>query len=367
MLAEASTVPAMHLRVPALAGALLLSAACESRPSDPPPLASAVIDPTGGSLELTGGPLAGARILVPEDALAATTTFAIGNAQRPAWPGYRSVGPGVHMSPPGLVFQKPLLIRVPFDLLQWTFNPLVLLRLEASGAVTEVGPVPPVFSSPVELEVGSLGTFWVAERMFGGFATDGYLPIDDGNRWQLTNGIAIACDFTAMEPNLVGVPIQRFSIETPDASLAFYLQLGTSGIEIQGAAFADAAASSQFVHAPSLFLQSPTTVGQEITAARAFAHHAPLGSTEDPGEGNAVANLSLHQPSSRSTPLGTFRDVVELRWQTSYAEAGGATRTTVCTLTLARNVGPVAVTALGLTGELESGTVGGAPITPPRR
>jgi hypothetical protein len=356
----------MHTIHRPVAGAIVLMAACNGGSSEPPPLASVVIDSTGGTLELTGGELAGTLIRVPEDALTGATTFTIQQVQRPAWPGYRAIGLGVRMSPGAQVFEKPLTIRIPFDFLQWTFNPLVVLRLDAPGTIVEVGPVSPVFSSPVELEVGSLSTFWVAERMFGGFLTDGFLPIDDGNRWQLTNGMSIACDFSAMEPNLVGVPVQRFLIETPTASAGFYLQIGSSGIEIQGQPFASAATSGQYVHLASLFLPSPLTVGQEVTAAREFQFFEPFGSTEAADAGVVLATLTVRQPPPVTTPLGTFRDLLELRWQASYAGGGAGTRTFACTLTLARNVGPVAVTALGLDGLLESGIVSGAPITPPR-
>jgi hypothetical protein len=81
----------------------------------PDACASAVVGPSGGTVAIGAGPLAGAAVIIPAGALASDVTVTIAAASPPGLPvGYAPVGPAVQLLPEGTTFSGPVVARLPF-------------------------------------------------------------------------------------------------------------------------------------------------------------------------------------------------------------------------------------------------------------
>lgn len=336
--------------LPALAG-------CSDGGPAPAPLAEAVIDGFGGTLEVDEGLLAGTAITVPAGALAQPTRLWIARDVAAAQPGFRVLGAAAALSPFDLRFLVPVQITLPF---RDGTDATVLAR--RSGRVVELGPSTSPASRRVTVETLAAASFWSVERFAGGVPVAPFLPLGDGNVWNFDGGLTATMTQSSGEPNLGGQSVIVFEFARDGARLGFYLQRTFGPTWSLGHFAALGGIDYQHVHGPALFLPAATTLGQPLHTVHEFEGFQPLGATAGAYAGLGELEFLADHPEPVAVGMRTFDDLLRVRAVARHATPAGAARELEWVLTLARDVGPVAVEVFGVSASLTSATVGGQSV-----
>lgn len=335
--------------------------------SGDPAQLTTMVNADGGAVTVGSGPLAGVVVQIPPGALDRPTRLTVDETRAEARPGYRTISRGVAVGPTECQLRLPATVTLPVEERLLTGNEVLLLLRLPDGSLRELSPAT-VADGAVTAATAAFGVFWVGERMFDGYSTEGFLPLDDGNEWQFDSGLTLTTAWSFEEPNMQNPFLVRLRLQGEGLDLGWYLQQSPTGsYDLIGEFSEVAGAGHQYLHAPTVLLPLRVTMGQEALAAYHFTGYQPFGSTEPAFEGAAFVRRRADQPSRMATPLGVFDDLLRLRIRTTLVLAEGATRDTVLVLTLARNVGPVALELDGVDGLLAAATVGGAPLPGARR
>jgi len=340
-------------------------AACGSSASRPSTVAEAAADPTGATLVVAEGPLDGFSLTIPPGGLHQRTTLSVAEALPIPRPGFAILGPSAAVAPAGIALSAPAKLVLPFD--DGSAASIVVLVRQASGQILEIGPVDLSAPGLAEVQTPVLGTFWVADRFFGGFALGDYLPRNDGDSWTFENGLSARMDRIDDEPNVTG-SVYRLAIETQGDDLGLYVSAPTpEGVLLLGDYSTVGGRNLQRLFdrgAP--FLPAAITVGQESATAFTYVGHAPYGALL-PGEiGDGVLRRrftllgSLGLVGRRLTDL--LKVEVTLHTVAKTPSGAGAVRVETWAITLAKGIGPVRIEALGTDGYLLEAMVDGERI-----
>jgi len=349
----------MSLRYSSLA-ALLALPACGGNSASPIE-GTASIGPAGGTVEVTTGDIAGAKVEIPPGALTRSTRISISPLFAPAVPGFVTLGPGVTFGPAGLEFKKPVTITVPFDPARLLTGSASVLAKDELAWMVENAPASMPEPGLVTVDVASFSTNFAAQRFLGGVATEDFLPLQSGNEWLFENGARISATFSFTEPNLTG-PTLVFLIENADENLGLYLNSNLGTTELLGEFRNLGSDSFQQLHDATPFLPQAVTINRRVETAFEFTHYDPFGSTDPAYTGLARIRIVPRVSPDVETAVGQFTDVFQFSWITSFRGTGGQEISLPLILTLARDVGPVRLTAFGSSSVLVSGTVDGDPI-----
>ena len=105
-------------------------------------VATAVIGPAGGTLPFTaaeGSSLAGTSIVIPPNALSASTTISIGISTESVTPkGGKAAGPVVDFEPSGTVFALPVTVTIPVTVSNASAGSLFIEAVEADGSAHQI-------------------------------------------------------------------------------------------------------------------------------------------------------------------------------------------------------------------------------------
>jgi hypothetical protein len=328
------------------------------------------IDHTGGLVSITAGPLRGLTIEVPAGAVQDPIEITVGDSFATAHPGTRPLARAAELSPLDVEFALPVRVTLPFDAASQSGNEIAVLARDAYGTIEEWVPTS-IGEGTVTLEVARLSGLWPAERLFGGYATVAFTPVEPDNHWVLDNGITVRMAISAEEPNLEGIDVYRlvFDAEAPAATqgdFGLYFVLTEMGALAARGDFIDTgAASYQRLHAPGLLVPAAVTIGQPMVATHAVARTEPFGFIGTKPDGLAQTRLTVRIPEPVATPLGTFANVCTVRLDTMFLNAAGERTERWLEFTLAGGVGFVAVRDARGEGRLVSGVVGGRAIRRP--
>jgi hypothetical protein len=250
----------------------------------------------------------------------------------------------------------------------WTYDPRVL---EVAG-VTEPDTGRAMFQTlnfPARYMVAERLLGWVNTNPTGLFgSTPGMMPLHHGNRWNFNNGLIATMDRTTTEPNLQGAEVFKFTVSSPNENLGFYLRridappFAYGPTEVVGEFSTNGGTDYQQLHDLSLFLPAEVTLGQPMIAVLPALVYEPYGSTGASSAGTEALQILPSGSDPVQTSVGRFQDVVRIRWEMESLSTNGSARSGAVEMTFARGVGPVAITAFGVSGVLSSGTVNNAPI-----
>jgi hypothetical protein len=340
-------------------------------------VASQQIGAVGGVLEMTTGELAGLRVEVPPGATAAPVQISIAQEFGFIQPGFSNLSRGIVIGPQSLEFSRPVTVTLPFDFNRQS-RPVVVLAREASGRVLEVaGVTEPDTGRATFQTLNFPARYMVAERLLGWVntnptglfgSTPGMMPLHHGNRWNFNNGLVATMDRTTTEPNLQGAEVFKFTVSSPNENLGFYLRridappFAYGPTEVVGEFSTNGGTDYQQLHDLSLFLPAEVTLGQPMIAVLPALVYEPYGSTGASSAGTEALQILPSGSDRVQTSVGRFQDVVRIRWEMESLSTNGSARSGAVEMTFARGVGPVAITAFGVSGVLSSGTVNNAPI-----
>ncbi len=192
-----------------------------------------------------------------------------------------------------------------------------------------------------------------------------FLPLGDGNSWSFDSDVNITMTLTPDEPNLGGMPVYRMLFELGQENFGLYVQSGAPGtgeIQLLGEFSTAGNDSYQQLHDPTLFVPGGVTVGQPMEADFAYTGYSPFGATAVTASGVATEGIEPGHVEEIVAPADTYTGLTVIRTQTTFRGNDGTARVLNWSLTLARNVGPVAVEAFGTTGLLNNAMVGGRMI-----
>lgn len=339
----------------------MFAAACGSNGSSPV-LATTTIGPAGGVVEVTEGEIAGAKVVIPPGALDRPTQIGISPLLSPAVPGFVTLGPGVTFEPLGLEFKVPVTITLPFDPALLLANVATVLSQGQATSPIELAPATLPSPGMATVDVASFSTAFAAERFLGGVETVEFMPLQSGNEWNFENGIKITAQFSFAEPNLGGAPVIVLLVETAAQNVGFYLRQTAGVTQLLGTFQTTGGEDYQQLHDPTVFLPLGVTIGRPVQAAFAYTRYEPYGATSPTSSGLAQMGLLTEVANDVTTAVGNFEDVFEFTYAATFKSAGGQVYTLPFSLTLANEVGPVAIEILGFETVLESGTVDGDEI-----
>ena len=357
---------------------LLALAACSNGGGGgQPAVGSQQVGVAGGVLDITTGELAGLRVEIPAGAAPGPVQITAGEDFGFIQPGFSNLSRGIVLGPGSMAFDRAVTVTLPFDSNRQS-RPVVVLAREASGRVLEVAGVTEPDTGRAQFQTLSFpARYMVAERLLGWVntnptglfgSTPGMLPLQQGNRWNFTNGLVAHLERTSQEPNLQGADVFKFTVESAHENLGFYLRrvdappFAYGPTETIGEFSTNGGTDYQQLHEPSLFLPAEVTLGQRLIAVQSAIVFEPYGSTGASSAGTEALQLLPQGANPVVTSVGRFQDVIQVTWQMNCLSTNGSERAGSVVLTLARGVGPVAIEAFGLRGVLSNGTVNNAPI-----
>lgn len=343
-----------------------LSTACDSSSGGAVALASSQIDPAaGGMVEVTEGTIAGVKVEFAAGVLAAPVEVAVFETFPRAQPGYLTIGPPVVITPERLSLLAPVQLTLPYSEAGRLFGQLVVLCKREDGEVVEIGIPPFGVDELVTVDVGGFGTFWVAERLFGGVSTRNFIPLVNNTSWVYEGGITGDVVITPDEPNL-GTTVARLQFNGTQQVSGHYLTNAGSAQGRIGTFATIGGLSYQLVFdAEQRMLPAQVTLTAPVEYVYTYSAYEPFGSTTAATTGLATTRIVATQPEEVITPLGTYTNVLTLSYESTFAAASGTDRSESFALTLVSRIGPVSLDLFGTTGFLESGMVAGNEITPP--
>jgi hypothetical protein len=354
----------VHRAFPLAYFVLLGFAACSGSGADSSSLAAATIDPSGGVFEVTEGRLAGVKVEIPPGAIAQPVRVTADAAFSVAHPGFRAIGRAVRLGP-DVAFLRPVIVTLPFPREALSSNEPVILQRTNSGTIVELPPTSIDPNGRATFHTLSLSTCWVGERLFLGVGTEEFLPFEDGNTWNFTNGLSATISMAIGEPNFGGFPVFRLQFDGPDHRLGFYVERHWSGATNVLGSYTTDGGGFQQRHDAARLLPAHCTLGQGMLDAFGFTTYAPYGSTRPVLTGVTVVHQLPSLPAPLMTAVREYEDLLRIDVElTQWSPAGQLEGSTTLGLVFARFVGLVRVEAFGLAGDLVSGTVGGAPIVP---
>ena len=155
---------------------LALLAACGGRSGGGGQLAGQQIGPAGGEVAVLNGALAGAKVVVPPNAVNAPVTITIEAGTAVAvTAGDVTVGPAVRLGPSGTTFLVPVTVTLPFSAAQAGGEPVRVAHRDDVTRVVTIVPNPVVNHATglVSVEISSFSTLQPA------FTPPGNPPVFD--------------------------------------------------------------------------------------------------------------------------------------------------------------------------------------------
>jgi hypothetical protein len=357
--------------------------------SDPQPAAVGVVDQAGGTVEVTGGPLAGARIEIPAGALSGPVEFRIFGAYEVAIPGFASASAAMRIEPAGLALAQPATIRLPF---REPSNGEAGFGGTLTEQVTMLVGVADDLENVVQLGGASqesmgfydaatlrLGRFFLMVPLQNGLISPFLYPVLDGNVWNFANGSRIRMEAVPMgEPNRASLPgdALRLVIEGPSVpgsdpeQFGLYIQQTfdfNSPTLVYGEFRDTGNATFQQLHDPIPLLDVVLTNDRATQATVVFERHVPFtGGTTTTGVGR-IDRLVRTGPPQVETPAGTFGSIVLIDFDMSFVDENGdaidfATDWTLSGIGQTGFIGYVGARTFGLSSLLETANVNGVSI-----
>lgn len=337
------------------------------------PAASEVIDASGGTVQVTQGVLTGVTLVVPPNSISQRTTISVFEGVVSTVPGELAVGPAAEFTPEPTGFNPPALLVLTFDpaLVPSGVAPAdyIVKSRASTGEITDLTPKQvDTANGLLSVDIFALATFWVAVPDV--FVADDYLPLQSGNVYRFNNGFVLTVSETTNEPNFESVRMFKLSWSGVGLTTGVYLDPDAQGaINALGNFWVSTGLinEQQRFSAPWLFLAAREEVGTERDSVRNYNVFSPFGGLVPARMGIADINTAFPSRGPVATPLGTFTDTVRVELTTNWAETPpgpkGAFGTSLVTLCLAKDVGPVAYQIdMMPAGLITSGTVNGTDI-----
>jgi len=332
--------------------------------------AQGVIDASGGTVDVTNGPLSGTSVRIPPGAVAGPTDVKIREGSRTELLGFKNVGPCTSVSPSGLSLSLSGTVTLVFatELVPAgaTEADFVVFRQTSPGRNATLQPSSVNLAAGlVELSVERLASYWVAVQTQDlEFLLPNFLPLRSGDSYSFDNGIGLTVEDTDSEPNLEGVSIVKTTFARGLDGIGLYLIRAFAETFFVGS-YAIDGSFQETTFPPVLFLGATGVVGRTFTGSSTVSLYEPFP-TVFPAEILELRTfVTIESVGSLSTPLGTFSDVIEVSFRAEREGDGGHVSHTRDTLWLARGVGPVKISLDEVPdgmGRLTGGSVNGAPI-----
>jgi len=300
------------------------------------------VGPGGGTVSVSGGSLAGFRLLVPPGALEEETEISVIAGREPDRPTMIAAGASARIEPMGIELSRTVEVELPFD------SERVPLGIEATNLrVIWRGPDgreeilrPQVSTTQDSLltPLPGFGTVWAVTPP--GTNTGEFLdrfPLADGNHWEFSGDVAI--DLTRAQPANFAEPVWEWTLSDAEADFGFYLGVDAGAVQDRGRFSATADLQEVLDFPLDLFparLDEARVFGGQ-SDARVFS---PLGSTTEPVVGTRASITRLVSEAPVFTPVGNFTSalqvLVEQTWEVQGLEGSLRAR-----MWLVPGIGPV--------------------------
>jgi len=332
--------------------------------------ASSSIGPAGGTVTVTTGELAGTSITVPAGALNRRFTIAIDLATVQPQPDVDAVGPAAAFTPSGTQFAQnatATLIFDPDDVPAGTPNgAFVVKRRDSQGRITDVAPgAVDQMAGTVTVSLSGLSAYWVAVRVADFVLTD-YLPLQDGDYYEYDTGLVLSIKQTTGQPNLNGPVITATFVDSV-GDFGWYLRRTFGGETLFEGRFSVTDSFQELVTMPLVILPREALIGDSAETEANLVGFQPFGSFVPSFAASEKMTTTFVSAGSLQTPLGQFRDVIEVEVVSEReGMAPGVTATSSLVrdrLWLARGIGPVHVSLQGLPlAQITGGIFNGIPF-----
>lgn len=310
---------------------------------------------------VTAGPLAGATIDFPAEALLAPVEFRVTDELTELVPGYVSVSRALRLDPEGVELHKPITVSLPYR--AYAGNEVVILVKLDSGQILELGPATDdQVTETVSVVTDVVGTFWAVERLFGGVRTRFFMPLRPGNQWMFDNDISFDMILEQTEPNFTQ-PIFRFEFAQNERNFGFYVtRLGLGPLLHRGEYSTTQGESYQELQTEGLWLPQAVTLGMPVRMVQPFDGFEPFGAAEPTYGGYAITQMHFDRPPAVETPVGMFDNLLRVQTVTMFRFDEGGQETVDWWMKLAENAGPVEVEIFDSVSVVQSGTVNNQPL-----
>ncbi len=334
--------------------------------------AKGIIDPSGGMLTVTSGPLTGTVILIPAGAVDRAIKVEIRKSSSTQLLGFENVGPGTNVSPSGLGLEVDGTATLVFDPALVpagaTAADFVVFRQTSQGRRVDMDPKSvDMVAGTVDVDIDQFASYWVSVQTRDlEFLLPNFFPLLDGDSYTFDNDIVLVVKNTFTEPNLEGLSISKTTFIRDLEGLGFYFTRGFAETFFLGS-FAINGAFQEIAFPPFLWLGATGVVGSNFSDRGALSIFVPFSSVFPVDVVELRTSVTIESAGSLSTPLGTFSDVLEVSFFAEREDDLGNVSDTLDILWLARGVGPVQISLEGIAdgkGRLTGGIVGGLPIVP---
>lgn len=332
--------------------------------------ASGFIGPAGGSVTVNSGPLAGTSITIPTGALTQPVDIAIDVSSVQPQPDVDAVGPAAAFGPSGTRFAQNATATLLFDIddvpAGTPNGAFVVKRRDSQGRITDVAPKSiDRAGGTVAVSLSGLSAYWVALRIKP-FVLAEYLPLRDGDVYEFDTGLVLKIDVTSGEPNLNG-PIIKATFVDSLGDFGLYLRRSLVGETFLDGRFSVSESFQELEVVPLLVLPRTAQIGGSLVTASDLVGFQPFGSFIPTFVATEEMQTTLVSAGDLQTPVGRFRDVIEVEIITEREGfAPGVTSTSSAIrdrLWLARGVGPVHVWLQGLPlAQITGAIVNGVPL-----
>ena len=295
--------------------AALLTVGCDTSSSTPVVLATAVIGPSGGEVQVDSGPQAGMRLTVPAGAVGRDTEIRIVDERRPIGSGLNElsyaplVGERFRIEPSTLPLAADAVLRAPYRPRRVGNTAPGNVRLRRFGSeLTQLDPtLVDIESGWIEIAIAEFGAFQVVRgpSIGGPF---GYLPAT-GASVELENGFSFSIEETPAPSPLTGEPAVRWRIRRPDGDEA----LTFVGSQLIGRESKSGGWQEQWSEAFSPWRYVEEAQGNGFTTATTIAPSIALMSQ---GAISVFGFWQFGAPRQRGERL--IYDVLELRLQLAW-------------------------------------------------
>ncbi len=348
--------------------AISLLVGCSSGSDSVAPPAARLVGSTGGQLVVSAGVLAGTSLEIPAGALAEEVAVTIHLGQSRPSPGHGAIGPAAKIGPDAKVFIKGATLILPFDTAGIPpSTPLEKFSIKTwdGQELTDIAALGvDRVKGRVTVEIHKTCTAWVS--FFGQSAPTPireYWPMSGGDSYDFDNATTLR--IVDADPILTGQLERTTQLAWTDGLRQWgfaWMWNGGDGLFWLGQ-YGMSGDDRRTALEPQLLSPKLVTVGTVNEQAFASVYFRRSGQTVGTFYGDELIRFEVQaQIPEMSVPLGTFRDVLQVRL---HSIVGQGVRVETTLFWLARGVGPIQVqTNSAPPTALVNARVGGVQIRP---
>jgi hypothetical protein len=330
------------------------------------PASSQQIGPSGGTLSVTSGPLAGLSLVVPPNALASDVELSVRSVSAPNLTDFVTVGAAARFEPAGTQFASPATLTMTFDpsLIPAgrTTADLILKRQDTSGTVTDL-TIDSIDTNANDLTASLSGFSVIWPVVPSGASLDWPFatlwPLGDGNLWEYDDDSSIFV-VRAMQglPPLPPTPLIEVSFYVEGEQFGVWLNETTDGTTRRFGEFEAVIGGLLYrLSDPQRFAPPVISNGTVVSSGPdAYTAYENPGAVQV-GSGTVTYTGTFTWIGSLTVPAGRYDNVYRWDIDETWRE-GTAIDSSQSTIWLAPGVGPIQHRIDGVTRRMTSLTPG---------